>query len=272
MSEQTGSLLVIGAHPDDCEAAGGIALNMKRLGRRVGFLSVTDGGAGHQSLRGAELRDRRREEARRVSALTGIPYQILEIEDGALTTGLRERDLLMRAIRAFSPDAIITHRPCDYHPDHRATALLVQDCSYLLQVPNVCPDSPPLTRPPAIFHIQDRFRKPYPFQAELVFDVDGEAATKLLMYHQHTSQMYEWLPWVDRVPPESIPVDEAGRLAWLAASRFGRGDMRYADLFREKLLSKYGEAGRVTQHAEALEICEYGRQLGGDELQALFPF
>ena len=264
--------MVVGAHPDDCESAGGIALKLKDRGWRVRFLSATNGAAGHQTMQGAALALRRQEEARRVSVLTGIEYEILDVEDGSLTTNLPDRTVMMRAIRLFSPDVIITHRPWDYHPDHRNTSTLVQDCSYLLQVPNVCPLTPPMRFPPAIFYIQDRFQKPYPFRPDLVFDVSDKAKDKLLMYHQYTSQMYEWLPWVDHVDPADIPSGDAERLLWLSSTRFGTNDMFYADRFRAELVQKYGDAGERATHAEALEICEYGAQLADKELSELFPF
>lgn len=264
-------LMVIGAHPDDCESVGGLALAMMEQGWRVCFLSVTNGSAGHHQMQGAALVKRRAEEARRVSEQTGIAYVILDIEDGKLGTSLPEREALMRAIRDFSPEVIITHRPNDYHADHRATALLVQDCSYLLAVPNICPLSPPMARMPAIFYKADRFKKPAPFVPDLVFDVSRYEQRKLQMYHQHTSQMYEWLPWVEGVDLSTIPEDEAGRLAWLAAGRFGQDGRRYAQDWREQLVAKYGTAGQQVISAEALEICEYGRQLSEEELRSCFP-
>lgn len=264
--------MVIGAHPDDCETAGGIALKLKNLGWRVRFLSATNGAAGHQTMQGAALALRRQEEARKVSTLTGIEYEILDVEDGSLTTNLPERLMMMKAIRQYFPDVIITHRPWDYHPDHRNTSILVQDCSYLLQVPNVCPLTAPMTLVPAIFYIQDRFLKPYPFKPDLVFDVSHVADEKLLMYHQYASQMYEWLPWVDHVPPDVIPSGDTERLHWLSGTRFGTMDMIYANHFRQQLVQKYGEAGKQTVHAEALEICEYGRRLTDTQLSELFPF
>ena len=271
-TERAKRLMVIGAHPDDCEAVGGIALTLKSLGWRVRFLSATDGSAGHQSMPPEALAERRREEARKVSGLTGIEYEILDNEDGYLTAGLKERMMIMAAIRAFQPDAVITHRPWDYHPDHRNTSILVQDCAYLLQVPNVLPESPIMPFQPAVFHMQDGFTKPCPFRADLVFDVSGQAEKKLLMYHQHASQMYEWLPWVDRTDLSEIPEGDAERLAWLSRTRFNTRSEGTAERFREALVKKYGAAGEQATHAEALEVCEYGRRMTPSELAEMFPF
>lgn len=265
-------LMVIGAHPDDCESVGGIALNLIALGWQVLFLSATNGSAGHHLMPGGALALRRAKEARKVAEISGVVYQILDIEDGKLTTGLPEREQMMRAIRGFNPHVIITHRPNDYHPDHRNTSLLVQDCAYLLAVPGICPLAPPMEGMPAIFYKADRFMKPAPFNPDLVFDVSAQAEAKLLMFHQHTSQMYEWLPWIAGENMASVPQDEASRLDWLRQTRFGQDGALYADTWREALVRKYGDAGYQVKHAEALEACEYGRQLSPEETAAYFPF
>lgn len=264
--------LVIGAHPDDCEGVGGIALKLKALGRDVRFLTATNGCSGHHEMMGGALVQRRQREARRVERMTGIPYRMLDIMDGGLTCGLPERQMMIQAIREAAPDVIITHRPWDYHPDHRNTALLVQDCAYLLLVPNVCPATPPMKRMPAIFYMQDRFRKPCPFSPDLVFDIGDQWETKVLMYHQYDSQVYEWLPWVDGLDMDSIPQGDEARLEWLKTTRFGTRSGHYADMFRAQLAAKYGGTGRQVRWAEALERCEYGRQPDAEETARLFPF
>ena len=48
------ALLVVGAHPDDCEiTAGGIAALTAARGGRVLLVSLTNGDKGHQTLGGA---------------------------------------------------------------------------------------------------------------------------------------------------------------------------------------------------------------------------
>ena len=266
-------IMVIGAHPDDCEYAAGIVLRLLDSGHTVKFLTATNGCSGHQEQMGGAIAMRRQKETQKVAALIGIEYEMLEIDDGFLTTGLEERKLMMRSIRQFNPDVILTHRPCDYHPDHRATAVLVQDCSYLLQVPNVCPLTPAMDHMPAVFYVQDHFKKPYPFQPDLVFDIDSVFDRKMQIFHQYTSQMYEWLPWVAHDIDPQMPGedDDAGRLEWLKRTR-GQQYAEYADEIRDILIAKYGEAGKHTRYAEALEICEYGEQLTKDQLDALFCF
>jgi hypothetical protein len=44
-----------------------------------------------------------------------------------------------------------------------------------------------------------------------------------------------------------------------------------ADQYREALVKFYGERGRKVRHAQAFEVCEYGRRPSMDELKKLFP-
>jgi len=262
-------LMVIGAHPDDCEMVGGIAARFRRMGRRVKFLCATNGCSGHQREMGGAMAQRRWAEAQRVSELFGIEYEFLDNDDGFLQPGLPQRFAMLRAIRTFRPAAVITHRPNDYHPDHRSTSVLVQDCSYLVQVPNICPNAPVLRYQPAIFYMPDSFMKPYPFQADLVFDISDVFEDKMRMFHQHTSQMYEWLPWVEGVT--SVPAGEEERFEWLKRTR-GEIFAQWADRWRKELAAKYGAAGGAARYAEALEVCEYGGRLAPERLRELFPF
>ena len=68
---------------------------------------------------------------------------------------------------SFNPELVISHRPNDYHADHRAAGQLVQDASYLLTVPHECPDTPAMRFMPVIMYYEDRFVNP-PFRADLV--------------------------------------------------------------------------------------------------------
>lgn len=263
-------VMVIGAHPDDCETSGGIALRFIRSGNNVKFLCATNGCSGHQSTMGGELSRIRWNEALNVSKLTGIEVEFLDHNDAYLTAGIPERILMLRAIRAYAPDIIITHRPNDYHPDHRNTSILVQDCSYLVQVPNICPMTPVLRYQPAIFYMQDSFKKPYPFQPDLVFDITDVFEDKMRMWHQYKSQMYDWLPWVDNMT--DVPEGDEERFQWLLKSGFAQRSKDFADENRELLVKKYGERGKQASHAEGLEICEYGGRLTDGQLAEYFSF
>ena len=50
------NIMVIGAHPDDCEYyAAGTAVKCKKKGHRIKFVSVSNGDAGHHSMERSAL-------------------------------------------------------------------------------------------------------------------------------------------------------------------------------------------------------------------------
>jgi LmbE family N-acetylglucosaminyl deacetylase len=251
-------LLIIGAHPDDADyAAGGLAALYRAAGHTVNMVSLTNGDAGHQSLRGAELARRRRAEAQAAGAVIGATYEIFDNHDGQLLPTLENRWQVIRLIRSFQPDLIVTHRPNDYHPDHRYTSQLVQDAAYMVTVPAVVPDTPHLPRDPVITYMFDHFEKPYPFQPAVVVDVGAVLDQITAMLHCHQSQFYEWLPFNSQVMGQ-VPEDEESRREWLAAKIAQRRHVQ-AHKFRDLLIETYGpERGKRIEWIEAFEACEYG--------------
>jgi LmbE family N-acetylglucosaminyl deacetylase len=265
-------ILVIGAHPDDADIkAGGTASKWCRLGHHVHLVSVTDGSAGHHRLSGPALAERRRAEAKAAGAVIGATYTVLEFPDAGLLPTLEPRLRLIRLIRTVRPDLLLTHRPTDYHPDHRYTSTLVQDAAYLVTVPPVCPEVPHLERDPVIAYLSDDFRKPNAFTADVVVDIGDELERQLDMLHCHASQFYEWLPY-NAGYPEHVPVADADRRRWL-----GEG-MRHrirplADRFRSQLVQTYGpERGAKVEYVESFEVSEYGAPLTAAARARLFPF
>jgi N-acetylglucosamine malate deacetylase 1 len=267
---QTLRILCFGAHPDDCELTiGGTARLWASHGHVVRFTSVTNGETGHHALPAAEVAKRREAEARAAAEVLGVESHILPIASGALEPTVDNRKLIITEIRRFKPDLVITHRPNDYHPDHRYTSQLVQDAAYLVTVPGNMPDVPVLRVNPVIAYCADLFQKPLPFAPDVVVDIDAVVETKLDAAHCHTSQMYEWIPWNQRKENE-VPKGDAERRAWLAGERLP-SFANIAERFRGKLVERYGEKrGRVVRHAEAFEGCEYGSPLDAEQIERLF--
>lgn len=266
------ALLVFGAHPDDCEySAGGLATLYARQGSRVSFVSLTNGDAGHHQVGGGALARRRREEAAAAAAVIGAESLVLDHHDGELLPTLDVRREVIAIIRTFQPDLVLSPRPYDYHPDHRAAALLIQDAAYMVTVPNVVPHVAHLSADPVIMYLGDEFQRPYPFSPEVVVDIDAVVETKLAMLEQHRSQMFEWLPF-NRGNEDAVPVDPAAQRAWLHHEWDGAWK-RMADRFRPLLIDRYGpERGDRVQCAEGYEVCEYGSPLTAAARERLFPF
>ena len=262
------NIMVIGAHPDDCEGdAGGLALIYASMGHNVKFVSMTNGDAGHYAMGGGALAKVRMAEAQEAGKRLGVKeYVVMDNHDGELMPTLENRLKLIREIRKWNADLIIGPRPNDYHPDHRYTAILMQDAAFMVTVPNVAPDVPALKKNPVFMYAEDRFQKPNPFEAHVAVDIDQVFEQKIYGMAAHASQYFEWLPWLSGYL-DQIPADEEGRLKYLGSRR----TFRPGETTREALLKWYGEKGSSVQHAEAFEICEYGKRPNEAEILILFP-
>ena len=259
-------ILVFGAHPDDCELkCGGSGARWADRGYSVRFVSVTDGRSGHHEVGGVEMAERRRNEAAGAAAVLGVESEVLSFHDGYLEPTLALRREILRVEREFQPDLVITHRPNDYHPDHRYTSLGVQDAAYMVAVPHVFPEFPATRKNPAIFYMSDGFMKPYPFSPDAFVAIDPVFERKVDAAHCHVSQMFEWLPYMAG-ELDAVPDGEVERHAWLKAKLETR-DSRTAERFRETVDAVHGEA---TRYVEAFEWCEYGGSLSDEAFEAIF--
>ena len=266
------NIVCIGAHPDDCECfAGGTAVLWARQGHRVVFVSMTNGDAGHFAMGGGVLAKRRAQEARLSAERGGVQELILGYHDGELEATLDARREVVRIIRRYEADLVLSHRPNDYHPDHRYAATLVQDAAFMVTVPNFCPEAPRLVRNPVFMYMSDHFTKPTPFRPDIAVDVTPVMDVKFNMLDAMESQVYEWLPWLDG-QLDQVPAGKKDRRAWLEKS-WKPFFKKHTQLATPALKKWYGttQAKRI-QFAEGFEICEYGNVPSTSELAKLFPF
>ena len=263
-------ILIIGAHPDDGEvkAGGSVALWAKK-GHHVKIVSLTDGRCGHHEMSPDRLVERRRLEARQSAKILGVQEEILNNPDAALTSGIEQRKEVVRLIREWRADLVLTHRPNDYHADHRYGSLLVQDASYLVTVPHFLPEVPPLRQLPVFAFLQDNFQQPIPFQPEIAVDIDSVAEKKLDSLLAMPSQFLEWLPWnFDFL--EKVPKNPEGQRQFVREVFLSR-DEEVAKKHRDLLIEIYGKRGESIRYAEAFQLCEYGSRPSQKELRKLFP-
>lgn len=261
------NVVVIGAHPDDCDLdAGGTAILFAKMGHRVLFVSATNGDAGHFNKGGEALAKIRKAEAEEAGHRFGITYKVLDNHDGLLMPDLKLRLELIKLIREWNADVVIGPRPYDYHPDHRNTAIAIQDAAYLVIVPNIAPETPALKKNPVFLYTEDRFQQPNPFRPDIVVDISKVFEQKVYALSAHQSQFFEWLPWTSG-QLESVPKTDSDRLKWLAERRKGS----ITKEMKAGLIKWYGEKGNQAKYAEAFEICEYGSYPNDDEIRRLFP-
>jgi LmbE family N-acetylglucosaminyl deacetylase len=263
-------VIAFGAHPDDADIkCGGIAAKFAAKGHMVKFVSVTNGDAGHCQMGGGELAKRRRLEAKEAARRLGIAeYEVLDNHDGELMPSLDVRKDIIRLIRDWKADIVLAPRPYDYHPDHRYTGILVQDAAFMVLIPMVVTDTPQLKKNPVFLYYEDDFKKPNPFSPDIAISIDDVWSKKIDAHEAEPSQFYEAQPqcWGGGI---EVPKDPAARRKWLEQSR----DKRPSPAVEQALIKWYGaaKAGQI-HHAEAFELCEYGRHPSEAELKKLFPF
>jgi LmbE family N-acetylglucosaminyl deacetylase len=234
--EQKLHIIIIGAHPDDPDKDAGTAYKWAQMGYDVLMVSLTNGDAGHQTIKAKELAKIRREEARKAGEVIGVRYITLDNHDGQLMPTYENRLQVIKLIRQQKADIVIFPRPYDYHPDHRYTGVLVLDAAYMVTVPTIVPEVPHLPKNPLFLYQSDGFVHPEPFKADVCVDIDDVIEKKMDMYHQHKSQMYEWLPF-NRGGLNEVPVSDADRRIWLGKTRKNGSN---AEPYREKLIELYG--------------------------------
>jgi LmbE family N-acetylglucosaminyl deacetylase len=266
-------IICFGAHPDDCELrAAGVAALWTGLGHHVKFVSVTNGDIGHWRDARGPLAQRRTAEAQRADQMLGVVSEVLDIHDGELMPTLENRRMLTRLIRQWKADIVMSHRPNDYHPDHRYTGVLVQDSAFMVAVPFFCPEVPAVNKNPLFLFYPDGFQKPNPFKPDIVVSIDAVSEKKLDALAALESQFYEGGALGSAALLPADPERQAERRRQVRAGHASR-DKATAERYRDILAKWYGkEKADKVEHAEAFEICEYGRHPDKKELGQLFPF
>lgn len=268
LEEATGCrVLVLGAHPDDAEIhAGGLLARHAAAGSAIRIVSVTDGRSGHHEIPPEDLVRIRREEARAAGQVIGADAITWDFPDGGLVADLALRAAMIREIRSFRPDLVLTHRLWDYHPDHRAVAQAVQDACYLVTVPHIAADVLALQQDPVVAFMVDLFNRPQRMEPHALLDVTDEVDTAVRMLACHASQVFQWLPYHDGLQ-NTLPDSESERTDWLRDWYLKICDRRRSHFAKEMV-----ERGLQNARAiEAFEISEYARPLAIEQRERLFP-
>lgn len=131
--------MLVVAHPDDSEfsSAGTVAL-LRRAEKRVVIIQVTSGnmGSADPHANPADVAATREAELVEATGRLGVAREdvvFLRRMDGQLTADLDLRETIVRMIRTYRPDVIITHdafRPYSLHADHRAVGMATTDAVY----------------------------------------------------------------------------------------------------------------------------------------------
>ncbi|WP_256760605.1 PIG-L deacetylase family protein [Cohnella sp. WQ 127256] len=265
-------VIVIGAHPDEPDIyAGGTAALFAEMGHRVKFLSLTNGCCGHYAISGMELVERRRNEAVKAAQQLGIDeYEVLDTPDGELLPTIPVRNEVIRQIRAWKADVVITFHPeGGKHADNRYAGKVVSDAaSFIVKTPNAIPEVPMLNQSPVVLLMPDYSMKDR-YKADIVIDITAVMEKKLLACDAHASQFYEFAPWQSGLLNQ---VPESWEDKKLYLLKYWAEFMVVSDEMKPALSRWYGkERADSIQYAEPFEIAHYGRRPNDDEMRSLFP-
>ncbi|MEO8076262.1 MAG: PIG-L family deacetylase [Acidobacteriota bacterium] len=264
-------IIAFGAHPDDAELKfAGTATLFAAQGAKVKLVALTNGDVGHFSQAGGPLAQRRKAEVEACHKQIGVDTEVLDIHDGELMPDLETRKKVANLIRAWDADIVLSHRPWDYHPDHRAVGKLAEDAAVVVAAPYFAPYTPPTRGNPIFLFYSDGFKKPYPFDPILAVGFDEVAQKKWDCISALPSQFGDADSWQARYG-RNVPTDETARKAFLIDIVKQR-NADVANEFRPLLIKLYGEQkGRGVKYAEAFELNQYGRQASADDLKTMFP-
>lgn len=266
------NVIVIVAHPDEGEEyAGGTAALLSEAGHRVKFLSMTNGDVGHWRMTKEEIARRRHTEALAAGKILDVTYEILPYHDGELENSVEVRKRVVRAIREWNADLVLSIKPMfgGGHPDEMASGIAVQQGAGLASAPLFMPEVPVLRKRPIFLYMRDYYSNVFPHTPDLVIPIDRTIEKKLLSFDAHVSQFYEFTPWQKGILSE-VPTGWEERKKFL--QKHYQEDIAISKEMRAWLINWYGaEKGKSFEYAEEFELPHFSRRPGKEELLRLFP-
>jgi LmbE family N-acetylglucosaminyl deacetylase len=239
-----GSAMVIVAHPDDIEfSCAGTLARWAKFGTRLSYVLLTSGDVGidEPGMTRAQASEIREAEQRAAAAVVGAEEVIFMREpDGMLEATMELRKRLVREIRRFRPEVIITGDPTIVwagdtyinHPDHRAAATVALDAAF------------PAAGQPNLFEelaeeglTAHKPRKIYVTgwnQTDLYVSIDETIDVKIAALREHKSQMKDW--------------DPEPRIREWASVRAKGKEMEYAEAYRVITLVDDNAWEKIQQH------------------------
>ena len=175
-------ILVFGAHPDDVElGCGGTVIKEIKAGKKVGIIDLTRGELGTRG--NAETRTA---ESKLASEIMGVTIRDnMGFKDGFFKDDEAHKLALIKKIRQYQPDIVITNAVSDRHPDHGRGAEITVDACFLAGLEKIETDQQ-AWRPRAIYHyIQFNFLTP-----DFVIDISAEIKEKLEAVKAYSTQFF----------------------------------------------------------------------------------
>lgn len=155
-------ILAIGVHPDDLELnCFGTLIKHVTLGDAVGIIDLTKGELGTRGTPEVRI-----SEAKEAAKVIGVSIrEFLDMADGFFRNDEHHQRIIIKYLRYYRPEIVITNALADRHPDHGRAGRLVADACFLAGLRKIVTDwngeAQAQWRPRRVFHmIQDRFTEP----------------------------------------------------------------------------------------------------------------
>jgi LmbE family N-acetylglucosaminyl deacetylase len=190
-------VMVIFAHPDEGEIyAGGVTALYTKLGHEVKFMSLTNGDAGHYSMKSEDLAKRRFKEAMKAKEILRVSsYEILDYHDGFLKNTEEVRKIVANSIEAWNADIVFTFYPAKGgHNDNMNAGWIVREASEQLDREKM----------PVFMYMRDFHTVGFSYIPDIAIDIDEVWATKLASCGAHESQVIEANPKAEGVLEEVL--------------------------------------------------------------------
>ena len=180
-------ILVFAVHPDDAElGCSGTILKHIAAGKKVGIVDLTRGELGTRGT--AETRDQESAESTRILGLH--VRENLGMRDGFFRNDEEHQLEVIKTIRKYNPDIVLSNALHDRHPDHGRAGDLIYDAAFLSGLIKVKTEVDGIAqnafRPRLLLqYIQDRYIDP-----DILVDVTDFWDKKLECIHAFKTQFF----------------------------------------------------------------------------------
>lgn len=181
-------ILAFGAHPDDVELSCSATL-MKQVdaGFKVGIIDLTRGEMGTRGTK--EIRD---QEAMNAAKIMGVQVrENLNLPDGYIQNIPEQQIEVIKVIRKYQPEIIITNARSDRHPDHGNGFRLIEEAAFkagLKKIETSVDGQIQNAWRPKINYQYIQYRL---IQPDLVVDTTGYMDRKIEAIKAYASQFYD---------------------------------------------------------------------------------
>lgn len=180
-------ILVLAVHPDDAElGCSGTILQHIALGKKVGIVDFTRGELGTRGT--AETRDVEAADSAKILGLHA--RENLRFSDAFFKNDEAHQREVIRMIRKYQPEIVLSNALEDRHPDHKRAGDLANDACFLAGLSKIKTTDDGVAqeawRPRLLLqYIQDHYIKP-----DIIVDITAHMDTKIECIKAFKTQFY----------------------------------------------------------------------------------